>query len=91
MNKKDDRSMYYYALDDFADKHGGTTRLTVLLQKRVRELVKGSPSMVNLDTDDMVQVALEELFQNKIAFVDENDEESLESGDDDKKVKKKKK
>lgn len=59
---------YYYKLDDFANQEGGATKLTILLQKRARELIKGLPPLIDIDTDDPVQIVLEELLQGKITL-----------------------
>ena len=66
--KKKDMSEYYYSLDEYAARAGGAAKLSVLLQKRTRELIKGLPRLVEIDTDDPVEIAIEELFQNKISF-----------------------
>lgn len=66
--KKKDMAEYYYSLDDYAARAGGAARLSVLLQKRTRELIKGLPRLVDIDTDDPVEIAIEELFQNKISL-----------------------
>lgn len=81
--KKEDRSRFYYGLDHFADIEGGSTKLTVLLQKRTRELIKGLPRLVDIDSDDPVRVALEELFQGKITLSKIPDELELNDFEDD--------
>jgi DNA-directed RNA polymerase subunit K/omega len=58
-----------------ADKAGGLFRLTVLLQKRVRELVGGSPKLVETDEDDPIKIAMLEVEQEAIELVDLSDEE----------------
>lgn len=60
---------------DLADKAGGLFRLTVLLQKRVRELVAGSPPLVTTDEDDPIKIAMLEVEQDAIELVDLSDEE----------------
>lgn len=70
MTKKPDPVNFYYSLDKFADEQGGRTKLTVLLQKRTRELIKGLPRLVDINSDDPVQIALEELFQGKIELAE---------------------
>jgi DNA-directed RNA polymerase subunit K/omega len=54
---------------------GGKFRLTVLLQRRVAELVEGSPRLVRLEQKyerDYVRVAVEELKQGKIKLAADN-------------------
>lgn len=65
---KKDMSGYYYAMDDFAVRMGGAAKLSILLQKRARELIKGMPRLVEIDSDDPVEIAIEELFQEKISI-----------------------
>ncbi len=60
---------------ELADKAGGLFRLTVLLQKRVRELVGGSPQLVELDDDDPINIAMAEVEAGAIELVDLSDQE----------------
>ena len=60
---------------ELADKAGGLFRLTVLLQKRVRELVGGSPRLVELDDDDPINIAMAEVEAGAIELVDLSDQE----------------
>lgn len=46
---------------------GNTFELTALIQKRCRELVKGKQrKLVDLESRNPIQIALEEVLQNKI-------------------------
>ena len=55
--------------DQGVEKVGGAFKLTVLLQKRVRELVRGATPLVNADeTANPIDVALDEILQDKISF-----------------------
>ena len=47
-------------------KIGCTFELTVLLQKRCRELVKGAQKLVELASRNPIDIALEEVLQGKI-------------------------
>lgn len=47
-------------------KVGNTFALTVLLQKRCQELVRGSPKLVDSDAKSPIDLALEEILQGKI-------------------------
>ncbi|MCB9898321.1 MAG: DNA-directed RNA polymerase subunit omega [Planctomycetes bacterium] len=60
---------------ELADKAGGLFRLTVLLQKRVRELVAGQPRLVMTEEDDPIKIAMLEVEQGAIELVDLSDEE----------------
>jgi len=47
-------------------KIGNTFELTVLLQKRCQELVRGAPKLVQADAKSPIDVALEEILEGKI-------------------------
>jgi len=70
-------------IDRLAEKFGGRFKLTVLLQKRVRELVRGAPRLVETDHKNLIDVAMEEIRQGKLEF------EALVGDDEEKKGKKK--
>lgn len=55
-------------VDSLAEKFGGRFKLTVLIQKRVRELVKGAPRLVETDKKNLIDVALEEIRQGKVGL-----------------------
>ena len=59
-------SIYHEA----AEKVGGKFKLTVLLQKRVRELVKGGmqPLVTVEPKASPIDIALREVMENKISF-----------------------
>lgn len=58
-------------LENCVQKVGGVFKFTVLLQRRIRELVKGSTPLVAV-TDDMepVNIALKEFIEEKINYLD---------------------
>ncbi len=62
-------------IDRLMDKVGGRFILTALLQKRIQEVIRGSPSFVDAKTP--LRAALAEIEQGKIQFheVSEEDEE----------------
>lgn len=76
------------------DKVGGRYVLTALLQKRIRELVRGDRPLVDLDTNDFTEIALAEVIEDKIEMGEEirdpdedadfgsSDEMSLPTGDE---------
>jgi DNA-directed RNA polymerase subunit K/omega len=60
---------------ELADKVGGLFRLTVLLQKRVAELVTGSPKLVDTKETNPIRIAMLEVEADAIDLVDLTDEE----------------
>jgi len=56
-------------LEALTRKVGGRFRLTSLLQKRLSELVKGSPPLVDLPAKDYFEVALREIEEGKIELL----------------------
>ena len=55
-------------IDAMAEKFGGRFKLTVLIQKRVKELVKGAARLVETDHKNLIDVALEEIRQGKLQW-----------------------
>jgi len=55
-------------IDGMAEKFGGRFKLTVLIQKRVKELVKGAARLVETDHKNLIDVALEEIRQGKLQW-----------------------
>lgn len=45
---------------------GGRYKLTALLQKRVRELVRGERALVELESKDHIDIALAEVLEGKL-------------------------
>jgi DNA-directed RNA polymerase subunit omega len=66
-----------FTYEDVKDKVNGRLELTVLLQKRVRDLMNGSPPLVTLEKGDYIDIALEEIKQDKI-FLDTGTPEEIE-------------
>ncbi len=60
---------------ELAERSGGLFRLAVLLQKRVRELVNGSPKLIETDELDPINIAMLEVEAKAIELVDLSDEE----------------
>ncbi|MFO0985290.1 MAG: DNA-directed RNA polymerase subunit omega [Planctomycetota bacterium] len=54
---------------------GGVFKFTVLLQKRIRELVKGAPKLVETSEVDLIKIALLEIEEGKIEMVPLSDDE----------------
>ena len=51
-------------------KIGNTFALTVLLQKRCQELVRGAQKLVDVDAKSPIDIALEEVLAGKIWLAD---------------------
>lgn len=60
---------------ELSAKVGGLFKLTVLIQKRIRELVNGAPKLVDTPVEDYIQIALMEVEQEKISLEYLSDEE----------------
>ena len=61
-------------IDELDQKVGGRFRLTSLLQKRIRELVAGAPRLVEIRSDNPIDVAIAEVRAGKIELVAEDAE-----------------
>jgi DNA-directed RNA polymerase subunit omega len=61
-------------IDELDQKVGGRFRLTSLLQKRIRELVAGAPRLVEIKSDNPIDVAIAEVRAGKIELVAEDAE-----------------
>jgi len=57
-------------LERLTTKVGGRFRLTSLLQKRLTELVKGSPPLVDLPSNNYFEVAIREIEEGRIELVE---------------------
>jgi len=56
-------------LERLTQKVGGRFRLTALLQKRLAELVKGSPPLVDLPSNNYFEIALREIEEGRIELL----------------------
>lgn len=63
-------------LDELEARVGGRFLLTALLQKRIRELVAGAPRLVDVRSDNPIDVALEEIRAGKVQLVAEEEPEA---------------
>ncbi|MDJ0974932.1 MAG: DNA-directed RNA polymerase subunit omega [Planctomycetota bacterium] len=61
-------------LDELERKVGGRFKLTALLQKRIRELVAGAPRLVEIKSENPIDIAIEEIRADKIELVAEDAE-----------------
>ena len=70
--------MDYRRFDECVLKVGGRFKLSVLVQKRVRELVRGAQPLIVVEGKfNPLDVAMEEILSDKVGF------EDLEGDDDD--------
>jgi DNA-directed RNA polymerase subunit K/omega len=61
-------SVNYTEIDQMAERFGGRYKLTVLIQKRLKELVKGAQKLVDLEDRNLINVVMEEIRQGKITL-----------------------
>jgi DNA-directed RNA polymerase omega subunit len=57
-------------VEEAMKKVGNRFKLAVLMQKRVRELQRGAPRLVQSDARDPIEVVLQEIIQEKITLVE---------------------
>lgn len=55
-----------------------TFKLSAFIQKRARELVYGAPSLASSDSLDLLDMALNEVLQEKISLEEKSEEEESE-------------
>lgn len=59
-------------IEEALDKVGGRFKLTVLIQKRVQELNKGAPRLVESESKNLIDVVLDEILADKIYLESED-------------------
>jgi len=64
---------------ELSKKTGGVFKLTVLIQKRVQELIRGAPRLVDIPTNDVLAIALKEVEEGKVELAKLTEEE-IEAG-----------
>ena len=52
--------------EEIVNKVGGRFKLSTLMQKRMIQLNQGSRPLVEIDTQDKMQIVLQEILQDKI-------------------------
>lgn len=60
------------------EKVGGRFKLSALLQKRMQQLNRGAPRLVDIDTDDPMKIALAELMAGRISLAEDASIETAE-------------
>ena len=61
--------MQKYDMEKLFEKTGGPFRLTVLVQKRLIELKKGSRKLVDSDCHNLMDIVYQEILADKIRLV----------------------
>lgn len=64
-------------IEQLSEKFGGRYKLTVLIQKRLKELVKGAQKLVEVEDRNLINVVLEEIRQGKVGLEGQTLEEAL--------------
>lgn len=59
-------SMHHTEYDELADKVGGRFKLTVLIQKRMRELNRGARPLIKIDSSDHMDIVVAEIREGLI-------------------------
>ena len=72
-------------LDVLVEKAGGRFSLVTLIQRRMRDLQRGAPPLVERTSGNLMQAAVEEYYRDKIWLVEEaeklrEDRASLSAG-----------
>lgn len=57
--------------EEIVNKVGGRFKLSTLIQKRLVALQKGSPALVQMDTQDKMKIVIREIIEDKI-YLDTN-------------------
>jgi DNA-directed RNA polymerase subunit omega len=66
-----DRMIRKQEIDTLSRKMGGRFKMTVLIQKRIQELVRGASPLVAIDKEkkpSLIDIAVEEIIEGKVAF-----------------------
>lgn len=63
---------------DLTARCGGVFKFTVLVQKRVKELVRGAPKLIDENVTDPIEIAVMEIDQGLIELEDLTDAEVAE-------------
>ena len=66
--------------ETIVNKVGGRFKLSTLIQKRMVQLNAGSRPLVEIDTQDKMKIALQEVLQDKIYLDTSNEVRTVEEG-----------
>ena len=70
--------MKQYEIEKLIDKVGGSFKLTILIQRRLLELKKGAPPLVESTSSNLMDIIYEEILTDKI-WLEEPEEQELAS------------
>ena len=76
-------------IDELVQRFGGRYRLTVMIQMRLKELVKGARKLVDLEDRNLINIVMEEIRQGKVTIEGQDLDEAEAAGKKKKKKKKK--
>lgn len=60
-------------IEKLVEKTGGPFELTVLIQKRIKELKSGQPKLVDFKSTSLLEIACQEIIEGKIELVKEEE------------------
>lgn len=75
--------MDFRKIQEAQERFGGPFAMTAILQKRVRELVQGSRPLIETTLTRPIDIALEELLQNRLTLESEEGEGALPDAPED--------
>ena len=58
--------------EELVQKVGGRFKLSTLIQKRVVQLKQGSRPLVDMQTDNLMELVMQEILQDKISLDTDN-------------------
>jgi DNA-directed RNA polymerase subunit omega len=61
-----------FDIEELWHKCGGAFQLTVLVQKRLKELMHGAPPLIDEEMDSPIEIAFREIQLGKIRLEQEN-------------------
>ena len=68
--------------EEIVNKVGGRFKLSTLIQKRLAAINAGARALVNLESEDKMEVVVQEILQDKI-YLDSTDEVKITGEADD--------
>ena len=68
--------------EEIVNKVGGRFKLSTLIQKRLAAINAGARPLVNLDSDDKMEIVVQEIMQDKIFLDSSNEVKTAAEGPD---------
>jgi DNA-directed RNA polymerase subunit omega len=68
--------------EEIVNKVGGRFKLSTLIQKRLVALNSGARPLVNLDTQDKMEIVIQEIMQDKVYLDTESKVQTVEEGEE---------